>query len=290
MTAQPCFQIICYNADAFLEPVLESLIGLAPIVAVEGPVRYFTERGYMTSADRTSEILHDLLPENRIVHGVWDEKDSMVNAAIPLVPTGTSHIFCVDADECWRADDLKKIFAQLDAYDSCAFKPQTFFGSFDRILTGFETRAEWIRVQRFHEGATWKTHRPPTILAPDGKPYRSKRHWDAPFSFAHYSYVMPRAVREKIEYYSSWGAGVIPNWFEKVYLPWVNGTLLQKAHIECEFNGVHEWEISRRGDCFTTEFTGTHPPAIQKRMPELLARFERELAEMRALNGDDKNG
>ena len=116
------------------------------------------------------------------------------------------------------------------------------------------------------------------MLARDGMPYHTKRH--VAFlaeKFFHYSYVLPFQVLDKTAYYASWGAGVIPNYFERVYWRWVNGDLRQKAHVEREFNGVHEWLPERRGDCFTTAFEGHHPEPIVVRMKELQTRFDAEL-------------
>lgn len=272
-----CFQLIVFNGDYVLEPVLESIKPFGPIVVTEGPVRYWMERGFETSTDRTNEILHDLVGMESIVHGQWSEKDEMMNAAIHLIPQDTTHVWMVDADEVWEPSVLAQVIAQLDRWDSVAFKPNTFYGGFERVLTGFELRAEWIRIQRWHARAHWQTHRPPTVLDPRGVRYHDLRHWDAPITFAHYSYVFPKQVKDKVDYYESWGAGVIPNYFDQVYLRWVRGNLRQKAHVEVENKGVHEWLPARRGDCFTKEFTGKHPEPIARRMMDLTERFEEEM-------------
>lgn len=278
--ANICFQMICFQADAFLAPVLEAIAPYAPVVVTEGPVAYFAAQGYHTSTDRTREILETYVPRQNIVYGQWREKDEMMNAAEHLIPPDTTHVWMVDADEVWTPESIESILAQLDKYDSVAFKPRTFFGGFEHVLTGFEMRAEWIRIQRWHRGAHWATHRPPTVNAPDGKPYRGKRHWDAPHRFNHYSYVFPSQVKSKVAYYESWGAGVIPHWFERVYLPWVLGDDAQKRAVEQEFQGVHEWLPERRGECFTAPFMGKHPSTIQRRMGTLEGDFQWEIFQL----------
>lgn len=287
--AQLCFQMIMFNADAFLEPVLESIIPFAPVIVTEGPVAYWQQRGYTTSTDRTNEILHSLVPENMIIHGAFQEKDEMMNAAIHLIPQGTTHVFMVDADEVWLPGTIENIISYLDdtinspmyGFDSVAFTPLTFFGGFNHILTGFEQRFEWVRIQRWYEGAMWNTHRPPTVLTRDGKPMRAQHHYTSSENFYHYSYVMPQSVKSKIEYYASRNRkGTIPDYFEKVWLRWVLGNADAKRNIENEYDGVHEWLPSRRGDCRTTPFTGKHPDVIAKRLPELRRRFSEELAEI----------
>lgn len=276
------FLVLAFNADAFLEPVLESILPFGPVRVVEGPVAYFARQGYETSTDRTNEILHDLVGAENVVHGTWSEKDEMMNASVPLVPADTEFMWMVDADEVYEPAVLARTLAHLHAYDSVSFKPWTFFGGFERILTGFETAAEWVRIQRWHAGARWQTHRPPTVLDPQGRPYRNARHWESPEHFFHYSYVMPASTRAKVAYYTSWGAGVIPHWFERVYLPWVVGNWHTQRDIELAYEGVHEWLPERRGECFTAPWLGTaegvqHPDVIERRLPPLRARFQREL-------------
>ncbi len=272
-----CFQVIAWNASPFLEPCLASIAPFGDIVAAEGPVTFWRERGFTTSTDDTKEVLAKYTA--RLVCAAWSEKDEMVNAAARMIPDDCTHVFAVDSDEIWRAQDIEAIIPELDNWDSVAFKPQTFFGGLDRVLTGFELSAMWYRIQRFYPGCRWHTHRPPTILAPDGRPWRDHRHWDAPYAFAHYSYVFPKAVKAKIEYYAAYFGGTIPDYRERVWLPWARGDAAERQRIEDEFDGVHEYLPSRRGQCRTTPFTGRHPEVIEKRLPELRARFERELEE-----------
>lgn len=274
--AKITFCMIVLNGDAVLRECLAALLPYGKVVVAEGPVGFFARQGIRTSTDRTNDILRELVGPENVIHSQFREKDQMMNAVNHLIPDDTTHVWMVDSDEVWRPSDIEAVIAQLDEYDSVAFKPDTFFGGFDHILTGFEQRFTWYRIQRWYPGAKWATHRPPTVLSPDGKPWRECRHWDAPYRFAHYSYVFPRSVKAKIAYYESRNH-IIPDYFQRVYLPWALGNDITRRVIEDEFDGVHEWLPAARGDCRTQPFTGTHPPAIAGSLPRLRARFEKEL-------------
>lgn len=278
------FQLIVWNDDYVLEPMLKSIMPFGEVYVCEGPVGYFAKQGFGTSTDRTNEILHQYLPEEHIKHGVWSEKDEMVNVALGLMPGDTDFVFEVDADEIYKSDDLAKIVDLLesDNYDSMAFRFISFYGGFSRIMGGFEYNFETHRIQRYYPGCQWKTHRPPTILAPDGKPWREHRHLghiatsDMGIFVYHYSYVWASQMKRKALYYHARG-GTIDDYFQRVYLPWVLGNPSARQIIEDEFDGVHDWEPVNRGECRTLEYLGEHPKEIIKVMPELLDRFDDEL-------------
>lgn len=270
--------MLVYNGDYVLRECLQSILPYGKVIVAEGAVSYFRDRGYpATSTDNTNAILEEMVGENNIVRDLWDEKDSMMRATIPLVPEDTTHLWMVDSDEVWRSEDIESVKSHLYQWDSVAFKPETFYGGFDRILSGFETSFVWYRIQRWQLGLTWQTHRPPTILCPDdGGPWREHLHWDAPFRFAHYSYVWASQVKSKSEYYST-RSNCIPAYFNDVWLRWVLGNSLTKHLVEEEYDGVHEWIPSNRGECRTVPFLGQHPKVIQDAMPRLVERFNREL-------------
>lgn len=280
-----CFQLITFNSDYILEPVLQSILPYGPVVCVEGPVRYWQDRGYTTSTDRTNDLLATYLPAARIVRGQWAEKDEMVWAAERLIPLETDVVWSVDSDEVYPPELIERVLAELDEWDSVEFRPYSFFGGFERYMTGYEQDPPcgWQRVQRWQPARHWHTHRPPTVLAPDGRPWRQHRHLGRNESerrfgrFFHYSYVFPQQLKDKTDYYHSWSQ-TLPNYFERVYLPWVRGDARQKQAIEHTFDGVHDWLPQRRGPCYTAPFNGEHPQVIQDVLPQLRARFAKELA------------
>lgn len=286
------FQIIVLNGQPFLEPCIESLLPFGKVIAVEGAVSYWQKRGITTSTDGTNEVLARLLGDANVIHGTFAEKDEMLHVAERMIPDDTSHVFCVDSDEIWRAEDLVKIFQVLDGWDSVAFKPFSFYGGFDRYMTGYEEDSPpwgWQRIQRWYAGAHWHTHRPPTILSPDGEPWRNggwhlsaDENGEMGIRFYHYSYCLPRQMADKADYYHHRNPrGTIPNYMSRVYLPWVLGDDKAKERVESKYRGVHNELPARRGNCYTRKFDGTHPEPIARRLPELRERFARELAEFK---------
>jgi len=276
------FCLIVFNSDYVLEPCLRSVLPFGDAVAAEGPVDFWQQRGFTTSTDKTNEILDKYhIPT---IHGQWLEKTEESNTALSLVDKDTDFVWVLDADEIWKAKDIDVIFDMLstDKFDSMSFKATSFYGGFDRYMTGFEENFEVHRIQRYYSGCRWATHRPPTINAPDGKPWSKHAHLghndtdSLGLRFYHYSYVFPSQMKAKAEYYAEMG-GTIHNYYNRVYLPWVMGDSKEKHRIETIYNGVHNWTIDRRGACKTAPFTGEHPEEIARVMPELVARFNEEL-------------
>jgi hypothetical protein len=276
------FLVIAFQADHTLEPCLKSIMPFGRVVAAEGPVAFWQRRGFTTSTDTTNDILdkHNIIT----AQGQWTEKTDEANAALALVPDDTDFVWCVDADEIWKAETIQRVRMILDEgkTDSMSFKAVSFYGGFERYMTGFEENFEVVRIQRYYPGARFTTHRPPTINASDGKPWRNHRHItheltdEMGLRFYHYSYVFPSQMRMKAEYYAEMG-GTIPDYYRRVYLPWVLGNETARSVIEDEFDGVHNWLPDRRGQCRTERFTGSHPREIELALPEMRKRFNFEL-------------
>ena len=95
----------------------------------------------------------------------------------------------------------------------------------------------------------------------------------------HYSYVFPRQVQTKISYYKEKvsGENCIDNYYEEVYLPWVNGDEDERKKIESKYLGVHEFKPYARGECYTNKFKLSHPESIQKEMNSLRIKFMEQL-------------
>jgi len=278
------FQMIVFNGDHVLEQVLQSILPFGPLVVTEGPVDYWRSRGFTGSTDRTLEILEEYRNYGHgilgVVSGAFIEKDYMMNAAMHLVPDDTTHLWMVDSDEVYKPDDLEFIVQQIDeyGYDSVEFKPYSFYGGFDYYMTGHEEKAIWRRVQRYYPGAKWLTHRPPTILLPDGdKPStlggQTLLQYD--LRIYHYSYVFPSQVKTKTEYYFQRSPQrTIPDYFNRVYLPWVLG---KREEVEEQYDGVHElWPVNRMHSR-TEPFKGEHPEVISLAIDSLQERLDREL-------------
>lgn len=282
-----CFQMIVHNQDYVLREAIAAIRPYGPIIVTEGPVGYW--RTARAEPDETNFILDALrLP---VLRGEWAEKDEMVNAGIERVPEGTEFIWVIDSDEVWRARDIEAILKILAGgqVDSMAFHAYSYYGGFTRVMGGFEESFEVHRIQRWYPGARWATHRPPTILAPDGRPWRQHRHMtgnecdNLGLRYWHYSYLWPRQMEAKARYYKALdgGAGTIPEYFERVYKPWVAadraGDVALRQAIEDYYEGVHNWIPPRRGPAFTREAALVgHPAIVEGVMGRLLARFDVE--------------
>lgn len=288
------FGMIVFEGDYVLRESLESVYPYAKqILIAEGPVKYWQERGRTTSTDKTNEILANFPdPENKIkiVHGQFQEKDDQCKAYLQHIDDDIDYIWNLDSDEVFKGEDILKLYDILEKekYTSVGVKSCSFYGGFSRIIGGFEEKTDnFLRVFKFYKGATWKTHRPPTIVAPDGTATLPTKHLDSDtlydkhgIQMYHYSYVFPTQVANKIEYYKAKVSrdNCIDNYFESVYMPWVAAKDdAQRFEIEKLYQGVHEFKPEVRGSAFTKAFTATHPASIEKNMSALSGRFETEL-------------
>ena len=283
------FGIIVLNGDFVLEEALKSIYPYAhQILIAEGPVQYWTNKGVITSTDNTNKILNNFPdPDKKItvVHGQYSEKDDQANAYMAHLKEDTDYIWNLDSDEIFLPTDIEKIIHILETekYTSVGFKSLTFYGGFDRYLTGFEENAEFIRIRKVYPKSFWRTHRPPTIQHVWHGEKLPEKHLNFNICSSvygirmyHYSYVFPRQVHTKLQYYKEFlnKSGCISNYYARVYYPWVTGNDEQKATIEQQFDGVHEYEPSLRGPCRTELFTGKHPDVIVNSMDKLKIQFK----------------
>jgi hypothetical protein len=279
-----CFCGMVFNGDFILEEVIRTFQPYGKVVFVEGPVKYYRNRGFTTSLDDTNNILARTIGSENIIHGQWEEKDDEARAVSQLIPLDTDFVWWIDSDEVYHDETFDQVLEllQTNQYDGMSFKAISFYGGFDRVMTGFEAEFEVHRIQRWYPNAVWASHRPPTVLAPDGRPWRdhrylnhhetAKRNW---FMY-HYSYVLPSVMKAKSEYYHTW-TQTIPDYFNRVYLPWVTGNAAKKTEIESAYQGVHDWLPQNRGDCYTAKFTGSHPREIEKSLAKLKQRVNDEI-------------
>lgn len=286
------FGIIVLNGDYVLEETLTNIYPYAhQILVAEGPVSYWQQKGIITSTDRTNEILDNFPdPDNKIVivHGQFREKDEQCNAYMVHLKDDVDYIWNLDSDEIFLQEDIEKIIEILEKekYTSVGFQSLTFYGGFDNYLTGFEENAEFIRIRKVYPGSFWKTHRPPTIEHNYGGYKLPEKHLNFKVAASkydirmyHYSYVFPRQVHTKLQYYKEFlnNGGCIDNYYESVYYPWVTGDNNQKKAIEDKYDGVHEYKPSLRGACRTELFKGDHPKIIKESMSKLKKQFDNEL-------------
>jgi hypothetical protein len=272
------FGMIVFNGDFVLKECLEAVYPFATQILIsEGPVRYWQDQGFTTSVDKTNEILHTFPdPEKKItiVHGQFEEKDEECRAYMPYLRSDIDYIWNLDSDEIYKPEDIQKIIQilQEEKYTSVGVRSCSFYGGLDYYIGGFELKKDnFLRIFKVYPGATWKTHRPPTIIAPQGTKTLPNKHLDSDtlwekygIQMYHYSYVFPRQVREKIAYYRAKVSmqNCHPNYYEEIYKPWVSGN----KEVENSWLGVHEFNPAIRGESFTIKFTGNHPPVIFKNL------------------------
>jgi hypothetical protein len=287
------FCMIVFNGDYVLRENLEAIYPFANrIVITEGPVAHYQRMGFTGSTDGTLATIQSFPdPERKIVliRGQWPEKDEMVKAQ--NAHYAGDFVWHVDCDEIYCPEDMAKVFAYLDSHPECysmGFRLRSFFGGFDRYISGFEENWDTLRIQRIIPGQSgWYTHRPPTMLwPPTGKTCKDMGHVDFRTTDSwgiriyHYCSVFPSQVKAKSEYYRSWcGQNVIDLW--GLYVKWMRAaTDAEKEAVEQPTMGVQEWVPSRRGPAFTRPYAGGHPEAIKRAMMALKTRIDKECVDL----------
>ena len=286
------FGMIVFEGDYVLKQCLEQVYPFASqILIAEGPVSYWQRQGRTTSLDNTNKILNEFPdPENKIkvVHGQYDEKDDQCRAYMQHINDDIDYLWNLDSDEVYKTEDLIKMigFLKKETPTSVGIRSCSFYGGFDNYLTGFElNRDNFLRIFKYTKGATWLTHRPPTIQYPHGSNIIPK-HIDSEtlynqtgIQMYHYSYVFPTQVYTKVNYYKDSVSrdNCIDNYFDTIYLPWVKGTENDREILEAKYLGVHEFKPHVRGECFTNKFTLTHPESITKDLCVLKDKFNGQL-------------
>jgi len=273
------YGMIVFEGDYVLKQCLDSIYPFAhQILIAEGPVKYWQNQGRTTSTDKTNGILNSYPdPHNKIkiIHGQFNEKDDQCKAYMPYLDPEADYIWNIDSDEIFKQEDIEELIKLLTdhKYTSVGIKSCSFYGGFERHIGGFEeARDQFLRIFKVYPGSTWLTHRPPTIIHRQTNILEPKHldsdtlYNDHGIRMYHYSYVFPRQVKNKIQYYKDalTLSRCIDNYYENVYLPWVKGSDQQKMEIEIKYNGVHEWKPEYRTHTFTKPFQGEHPDLINK--------------------------
>lgn len=289
------FGIIVLNGGFFLRQVLESIYPFAHKICIaEGPVKWFVDQGVLQSTDDTLDIIKNFPDtENKIVltSGTYIEKDDQCRAWFAHVPSDTDYVVCNDADEVHTPENLEKLiqFLEKEKPTSVGFKSDSFYGGFQHIIGGFERDHSFKRVLQYIPMCYYRTHRQPTLISNgkdiEGKDISGNQLCEATgITMPHFSYTSPLAVKRKIEYYEKGGVisagNCIPNYFIDVFMKWVLFPD-QRQTIEDTWLGVQEFLPIARGyqHTRTEPYYGILPDVIIRDMPELQARFHKELQE-----------
>lgn len=289
------FGMIIFNGNYVVKEAIESIYPFATqILIAEGPVKYWQDQGYTKSTDGTIEALREIKANDKenkinIVHSQFSEKDDQCNAYMIHRRDDLDYIWNLDSDEVFFSEDVEALLRIMTDYrvTSVGFRSLSFYGGFNRIIGGFEEDNEFIRIRKVYPGSYWQTHRPPTMthveqnIWPHSHIDGNRLYGETGIGMYHYSYVFPDQVYNKVKYYKAAVSkdNCIDNYFDRVYLPWVNGGLKQKMEIEDRFDGVHEWKPECRSSARTKEFNGMHPPLISKNMKILQEKFEWQIKE-----------
>ena len=264
------FGIIVYNGDFVLNECIASIYPYASHILIsEGCVQHFQDKGFTTSTDRTNEIIDNFPdPDNKIKvwHGQYKEKTEQCNAYMPV---DADYLWSLDSDEIFKPADIEHVIHLLETEQptSVGFKSKTFFGGFDKVIGGFEARAEYRRIFKINKESKWANHRPPQIdNIEDTKHISGQSLADKEIYMYHYSYVWDRQVKDKVEYYKAKISkdNCIDDYYEKVFKIWKEGDVMTKNIIEAKYRGVHEFKTSYRGDAYTEFFIGEHPEIMKQ--------------------------
>jgi hypothetical protein len=293
------FGIIVLNGDFFLRQVLETIYPFAHAICIaEGPVSFHFKNGITQSTDDTLSIIRSFPDPGhkiKLVSGTYTEKDQQCRSWFNLVPSDTDYVICNDADEVHTSENILKLIRFLEAVEptSVGFKSDSFYGGFERVIGGFERDHSFKRVLKYYPGCVYRTHRQPTLATEmpgrieredkydiSGKDISGNQLYnDTGITMWHGSYISPKGVFEKINYYENAVIApgkCIPDYFKEVFLKWVNFPE-DRMHIEDKYNGVQEFIPEARGESRTIPFPGQHPEVIRRYMPELKMKFNEQL-------------
>ncbi|MGE0479642.1 MAG: glycosyltransferase family A protein [Phycisphaerae bacterium] len=223
------FGVIVLNGEPFTRYCLRSIYPFAhEIIVVEGAAPAAT--GIATadghSTDATLAVLREFQrtedPQQKLTivtaedeglpDGFWPGEKHQQSQAYARRATG-DFLWQVDIDEFYRDADLRDVcglLARDPSIDAISFLQRTFWGDLETVVDGWYLRqgaAHCHRIFRWGPGYEYVTHRPPTIVAPDGREAREGR-WITGHDLAaagvwmyHLSLLFPRQVHEKCRYY-----------------------------------------------------------------------------------------
>ncbi len=225
------FGIIVLNGEPFTRYCIRALYPHAHEIiiaegACEGARNVAAPDGH--SRDGTLDLLRDLRsledPENKITivtaeeegypDGFWPGEKHEQCRAFAKRATG-NFLWQVDIDEFYLDDDIRKIKTLLikDSSITCvSFKQFSFWGGFDYLVDSWYFKRhlpEIYRIFKWEKGFQYTSHRPPTVIDNVGANLKeinfinSRQTEKMDICMYHYSFVFPKQVKEKAEYYKS---------------------------------------------------------------------------------------
>jgi hypothetical protein len=273
------FGIIVLNGEPFTRYCIRALYPFAYEIiiaegACEGARNIATKKGH--SKDGTLEILKEIKrledPENKITivtaedeghnDGFWPGEKLEQSRAYAKRAKG-NYLWQVDIDEFYKDEDIRKIIGLLkdDKSISCiSFNQIGFWGGFNYTVDSWYFKrhlTEIYRIFKWAEGYELKSHRPPTVIDTEKTDVRAGKWLNAKdmkkrgIFMYHYSFVFPKQVFTKADYYSN------SNWLSLKANDWatVNFMKITKPFRVFIIPDYPSWLV---------KFKGIHPTAVQQ--------------------------
>lgn len=273
------FGIIVLNGEPFTRYCIRALYPHAHEIiiaegACEGARNIATSNGH--SKDGTLEVLLELKktedPEDKItivtaeqeghLNGFWPGEKHEQCQAFAKRATG-NYLWQVDIDEFYHDEDIEKIKSLLSDVSSItclSFKQYGFWGGFDYLVDSWYLKRhlpEIYRVFKWGDGYKYISHRPPTVIDNTGINLKEINFLNSGMTeemgihMYHYSFVFPKQVFSKADYYSN------SNWLSLRANDWASVNYMHitkpyRVFIMTEYPGWLE------------KFRGTHPLAIRQ--------------------------
>jgi len=268
------FFTICVNSEPLIEAWIKHYQAvLDQLIIVEGATDSFAKAlnwRSPRSTDNTIEIIKKY-PNVQLIQLPFNYKDKneMCNEAMRIINKDIDYVWYADSDEFYKHDDIYFIKQLLgkNEYSYVEFKMHHFWKHFDVIGVGgnkwaYDTSIP--RIWKYHNGASFINHRPPTILNGQNidlkniKPLFAENN---PVKCLHYSYIFEQQVREKMQYYSIVFERDYMGWFNNCWKAW---SKLNRQYIESRYS-IHP---SNAG-ATTQDIQIEHPKAINEIIPKV---------------------
>ena len=278
MPSRISFGIIVLNGEPFTRYCINALYPHAHEIlisegACEGARGVANPDGH--SQDGTLEILREIKrhgdPKNKITiitaedeghpNGFWPGEKLEQSRAYAKRATG-NYLWQVDIDEFYKDEDIesiKKILEDDPDITSISFKQQQFWGGFDYLVDGWLLKRgaeEFHRLFKWGLGFEYASHRPPTVTDSRGidtrklKWLRAKHTKKLGIYLYHYSFVFPKQVAEKADYYKN------AEWSQRKKADWWANEVFMNLEDPFSVFSVY-WDIS-----WLKRFKGNHPAQI----------------------------
>ncbi len=278
MSAKISFGIIVFNGEPFTRYCIRALYSHAhEIIIAEGACEGSrgTADGEGHSDDGTLELLREIKKnedgENKITivtaedegypNGFWPGEKHEQSRAYAKRATG-NYLWQVDIDEFYKDEDIESIKKVLECdpeITAISFKQHQFWGGFDYLVDSWLLKRgaeEFHRLFKWGPGYKYISHRPPTVTNDHEadmrgiKWLRAKQTKKMGIYLYHYSFVFPKQVMEKADYYKN------AEWSQRKKAEWWANEVFMNLEDPFSVFSVY-WDVS-----WLKKFKGKHPSQI----------------------------